>query len=201
MAIQTALAPIYSAMAQPGEMNSIVTNQENELQETERVANAVIDAAGGLINERNRNEVRRARAQKREARATIRELQSSKVTFGSTISRLQKMMETAQKVDETIKSAVERLNNGEKPIILVDNTSDNIMAELQAEQIANGENNGRPLDIKDIMLYEFNKLITKKVTHQETNEETGEVTTYVTRELIHGENEEIIAEIEHIKPH
>ena len=97
------------------------------------------------------------------------------------------------------KSAVERLNNGEKPIILVDNTSDNIMAELQAEQIANGENNGRPLDIKDIMLYEFNKLITKKVTHQETNEETGEVTTYVTRELIHGENEEIIAEIEHIK--
>ena len=48
MAIQTALAPIYSAMAQlSGEMNSIVTNQENELQETERVANAVIDAAGG----------------------------------------------------------------------------------------------------------------------------------------------------------
>ena len=59
--IQTALAPIYSAMAQlSGEMNTIVTNQENTLQERE-VANAVIDAAGGLVNDANRNEVRRAR--------------------------------------------------------------------------------------------------------------------------------------------
>ena len=110
------------------------------------------------------------------------------------------MMETAQKVDQTILSAVTRLQNGEKPIILVDNTSDNIMAELQAEQLENGEATGRPLDIKDPdALWSFNKLVTKEVTHQETNEETGEVTTYTTRELIHNENEEIIAEVEHIK--
>jgi len=144
-ALMDSIAPVLAEMAAlSGEMDRRILdlNQHNrarelaeEAEEARRAA-AAEDRDGWAPNEPGQAQVPAvaddAEAQPAQAanRNRVKSFQISRMGFGSPLYTISRMFVAALKVDVVAEDAIESLKNGEKPIILVENTMQELLEEL-----------------------------------------------------------------------
>lgn len=121
------LAPVLAELATlSGDVSGIIS------QHNEKIRAEIMDDIGG---EALADDVRM-----REARRRIASLQINSTAFGSPLYRISRLFAASLLVDRAVEEAVSSLLAGEKPIILLENTSEPVLAEL----FRNGEVETRP---------------------------------------------------------
>lgn len=154
------VSPILAELAYlAGDVNQRVQNRINQ-------QNVAIDMAEAQLEHEerlgNRENVRARRANIAQMRRRIKSMRASKLNFGSPLFRVMKVMIASLKADTVADMAVQDIQNGRKPVIMVDRTVGDLMRRLYEQQEAEGREFSPPPDFKDFLKREIHNLTTTR---------------------------------------
>lgn len=154
------LSPILSELCYlSGDVNRrIQDNIDNRIRQMEALE---FQREHNLLVQ-DREQAQRDRRQINQLKGVIKSMQGAKLSFGSPLYNLSKIALAALKTDFVIEQALEDLRGGKKPVLVVDSTLETLLRELYIKQQAEGMEQIKEPDFKDLFLREIEKLTTKK---------------------------------------
>lgn len=143
-----AVAPVIA------ELSALSSEVDRRVEETNRRRRAPRDEpnqAADKVAEVNGNSVYRV----------------SRASFGQPLYVISRLFVAALRVDAVVESALDCLENGEKPVILVDNTLQELFEEIAAAGV---DTEGAVVDFRALMSRVLRKMVTTSVYDQERDE-------------------------------
>ena len=168
-AIVDAISPILSEIAfLSGDVNRRIQNVLDEEADNLEAREMEAEEARLLGNADQRREANR---NVRQARSKVKGLQASKLSFGSPLFQITKTVVAAAKSDAIASFAVEDILQGRKPVVMADGTQGAVYKQCYDLQIAEGLEEARAPDIKDLMHRQIDMIFAKLGQNEATQVE------------------------------